>query len=81
MADGGGLTRQMQEVEKRFHQPIADLLERLYWGEQLTIPEVARKVGISPGATHRWLKKFGLTWTQQGRPQPRPAAAQRQAAR
>lgn len=41
-------------------------LERLYWGEMLTLHEVADELGCSHGCIHRWMKKFDIPRRKEG---------------
>lgn len=47
-------------MEKRFGQPIEQVLRRLYWEEGLTQAEVAKKLRVPAGTVGGWLIRFGI---------------------
>lgn len=53
-------TREMQLVEARFGRPIEEILRELRIGEDLTVEEVGKRLGITKGAASRWLERFGI---------------------
>lgn len=54
-------TRLMREIEARYGEPIDKLLCRLYVEENLTMRQVADKLGVGSDSTvWLWLMKFKI---------------------
>ncbi|MCL8207262.1 MAG: DUF1804 family protein [Actinomycetia bacterium] len=50
-----------QEVEATWGRPLAEILRELYIEQNLTIPEVADRLGVAWSTVLRWLRKAGIT--------------------
>lgn len=68
------LSRQQMSVERRFGEPLAVLLARLYVHDGLTYPQIAERLGVSVSTVNRWMKAAGVTATTRGSGLPLVAA-------
>jgi predicted ArsR family transcriptional regulator len=50
----------MQRIEAREGQQMDALLRSLYVEQELTVQQVADRLGITKGAASRWLERFGI---------------------
>jgi DNA-binding transcriptional ArsR family regulator len=53
-------TREMQDLEAAWGEPMGDILRRLYLEDGLTVEQVGLRLGKSKGAISRWLERFGI---------------------
>ena len=47
-------------VERLENKPIRELLTELYLDKDMTISEIAKRLGVSVGIVHKWLKEEGI---------------------
>jgi len=52
-------TRLMRQVEAQFGQPLEKLLPEMY--NEMGLPAMAEKLGVSRGTVWYWLLKFGVS--------------------
>jgi hypothetical protein len=60
-------TREMQRIEAAWHEPMGEILARLYVIEGKTVQQVGDELGITKGAASRWLERFGIEIRRAGR--------------
>lgn len=53
-------TREMQRIEAVEGRPMDAILRDLYVDQELTVAEVAARLGLTKGAISRWLERFGI---------------------
>jgi transposase len=53
-------SKRVQAIEKRFGQPLEEILRKLYYEEGLTQAEVAKRLRVPPGSIGGWLIRFGI---------------------
>lgn len=53
-------TREMQDIEAAWGEPMGDILRRLYVDEGLTVAQVGERLGQTKGTISRWLERFGI---------------------
>jgi len=53
-------TKKMSKIETAFGEPLEQLLQRLYWEEQLPISGVGEYLGIPEKTVRRWMLRLGI---------------------
>jgi len=63
----------MQAIEAREGRPMGEILRDLYVTRSLTLEQVGVELGVTKGAVHRWLERFGIP-TRRGGQRPAEVA-------
>lgn len=56
----GPRSKRIKALEERFGEPIEVTLRRLYYDEELTQLQVARRLRVPRGTVAGWLIRFGI---------------------
>lgn len=54
-----GIKNAQRLVETKFKRPTKELVHELYYGQNMSQPQVAKELGVSPGSIYHWMKEWG----------------------
>lgn len=54
-----GVKTAQRLVETRFKKPVKALVHEMYYEKGMSQSQIAKKLGVSAGSVHQWMKQWG----------------------